>query len=179
MITRSLLSLDSALLDEAKAYLRIEHDEDDPQLAAILLASIGHAETFLNEMLIRRAVIEIRPITADWTRLSATPVSQIGGVTSLPAEGSPFPLTIDAFGVDIDTEGDGWVRVMRPGSAGRIEIAYTAGRAADWSGLPEAIRLAVLRLAAHLYTHRDDAEDRGPPAAVAALLRPWRRLRMI
>jgi uncharacterized phiE125 gp8 family phage protein len=177
MTTRSPLSLDSAMLDEAKAYLRIEQDEDDPQLGAILLASIGHAETFLNDMVIRRPVTEIRSTSADWTRLSATPVSQIGGVTGLPAEGASFALPIDAFSVDIDADGDGWVRVMRPGSAGRIEVAYTAGRAADWAGLPEPIRLAVLRLAGHFYTHRDDTDDKGPPAAVAALLRPWRRIR--
>jgi uncharacterized phiE125 gp8 family phage protein len=177
MITRSRLSLDSALLDEAKAYLRIDHDDDDPQLSSILLAAMAHAESYLNEMLIRRPVIEILNASADWTRLSATPVSQIGGVTGLPVEGSPFVLAIDAFSIDIDADSDGWVRVSRQGSAGQIEVAYTAGRSADWDGLPETIRLAVLRIAAHLYTHRDDAEDKGPPTAVTTLLRPMRRIR--
>jgi uncharacterized phiE125 gp8 family phage protein len=176
MITRSRLLLDSALLDEAKAYLRIEHDDDDPQLSSILLAAMAHAENYLNAMLIRRPVIEILNASADWTRLSATPVSQIGGVNGLPADGSPFALAIDAFSIDIDADGCGWVRVVRPGSAGRIEVAYTAGLATDWDGLPETVRLAVLRMAAYLYTHRDDSEDKGPPAAVTALLRPLRRI---
>jgi hypothetical protein len=37
----------------------------------------------------------------------------------------------------------------------------------------------VLRLAAHFYTYRTDAGAQAePPAAVAALWRPWRRLRL-
>jgi uncharacterized phiE125 gp8 family phage protein len=50
--------------------------------------------------------------------------------------------------------------------------------APDWTGLPEALRQGVVRLAAHFYTHRTAAEDEGPPAAVTALWRPWRRMRL-
>jgi hypothetical protein len=67
--------------------------------------------------------------------------------------------------------------VTQPGSAGRVEVTATAGLAPEWEALPEAIRLGVLRLVGHLHLYRDSADDRGPPAAVAALLRPWRRMR--
>jgi uncharacterized phiE125 gp8 family phage protein len=50
--------------------------------------------------------------------------------------------------------------------------------ATDPNGLPEALRHGIVRLAAHLYSHRDEAEQAGPPAAVTALWRPWRRLRL-
>jgi hypothetical protein len=51
--------------------------------------------------------------------------------------------------------------------------------ALTWDELPEAIRLGVLRLAAHLHlAHRDNPDDLGPPEGVAALLRPWRRRRI-
>ena len=50
--------------------------------------------------------------------------------------------------------------------------------AADWPGLAEPVRQGILRLVAHLFLHRDAVADQGPPAAVAALWRPWRRMRL-
>lgn len=48
----------------------------------------------------------------------------------------------------------------------------------DWSALPEALRHGVIRLAAHLYREGEGAAAAAPPAAVAALWRPWRRMRL-
>ena len=58
--------------------------------------------------------------------------------------------------------------------------AYTGQTLAeDWAEVPQAIRHGAIRLAAHLYRQRD-SESGGttPPAAVAALWRPWRKLRL-
>jgi uncharacterized phiE125 gp8 family phage protein len=178
MISRDAVVLDSAMLDEAKAYLRLETDDEDAPLGAIILAAIGHSETFLGLMLVRRGFQTVLPACSDWKRLGATPVASITGVTGLPAEVASFALPVGAYAIDIDASGDGWVRVTAPGSAGRVQVAGVAGMAADWSALPESIRLGVLRLIGHLYANRDGADDRGPPAAVAALLRPWRRMRI-
>jgi uncharacterized phiE125 gp8 family phage protein len=69
--------------------------------------------------------------------------------------------------------------VLRPGIAGRVAVRFTAGLAPDWAALPEALRHGVLRLAAHQYRQREgDQQSALPPAAVAALWRPWRRLRL-
>jgi uncharacterized phiE125 gp8 family phage protein len=57
-------------------------------------------------------------------------------------------------------------------------VAVEAGLAEDWNGVPEPLRQGIVRLTAHLYAHRDAAGDAGPPAAVAALWRPWRRMRL-
>jgi len=63
---------------------------------------------------------------------------------------------------------------------GRMAVRFTAGMAATWSGLPESLRQGILRLAAHHYSMRsNEAAESAPPAAVAALWRPWRRLRLI
>jgi hypothetical protein len=53
-----------------------------------------------------------------------------------------------------------------------------AGKAADWNGIQEPLRQGIVRMAAHLYTHRDGEDGRGPPAAVTALWLPYRRLRL-
>jgi uncharacterized phiE125 gp8 family phage protein len=165
-------------VDEAKTYVRIDGDEEDGAIAAFVAAAIRHCETYTGHILIRRAVTQRLPVSSDWQRLSASPVSAISGVMGIPAEGAPFGLPVYAYVLDIDHIGDGWVRVTQPGAAGRIEVAYIAGLAAKWVGLDEALRLGILRMAAHLHAHRDDPQDAGPPPAVVALWRPLRRMRL-
>jgi uncharacterized phiE125 gp8 family phage protein len=178
MLTRDALGLDGAMLDEAKAFLRLECDEEDAPLGALVLAAIAQAEMFTGMMLIRRGVVERLNAATQWQRLGASPARSVMGLTGIPAEGAPFTLPVADYAVDIDNQGDGWVRVIQPGSAGRIEVAYQAGLAGEWAVLPETLRLGVLRMAGHLFTHRDAAQDIGPPPAVAALLRPWKRMRL-
>jgi uncharacterized phiE125 gp8 family phage protein len=116
-------------------------------------------------------------VTGEWQRLSIRPVRAVTGVTGIPADGPEFTLPVDAYGIDIDRNGDGWVRVGRQGSAGRVRVAYRAGIAADGTGVPDAIRHGIIRLAGEYHASRDGMEAR-PPAAVSALWRPWRRMRL-
>ena len=178
MLSHDALSLDGDMLDEAKAYLRLESGEDDAPLGAIILAAISHAERFTAQLLVRRGVREIRSVSSFWQRLTATPVIAITSVTGIPAEGATFTVPVTGYSTEIDSHGEGHFRVTQAGSAGRVEVAYQAGLADSWAELPEALRLGILRLVGHLYANRDAADDNGPPAAVIALLRPWRRVRL-
>ncbi|OYW88988.1 MAG: hypothetical protein B7Z20_01255, partial [Sphingobium sp. 32-64-5] len=81
----------------------------------------------------------------------------------------------DGYALDIDGDGDGWVRVMQAGVTGRVEVNLSAGMAQDWAALPDPLRQGVVRLAAHLFAQ--SASD-APPAIVTALWRPWRRMRL-
>lgn len=164
--------------DEAKAYLRIEHTDEDALLDRLMADAAALAEAFTAQQLLQRDVVETLSAGSGWQRLSSAPVRSITGVEGLPADGAAFPLPVDSYGIDIDAHGQGWVRVTNAGAAGRVSVSLSAGLAADWAGLPEPVRLGIIRLAAHLHAHRDAADDVGPPAAVAALLRPWRRLRL-
>jgi uncharacterized phiE125 gp8 family phage protein len=163
-------------VDEAKTYLRIENEEEDGVIAALLAATLRLAEQMVGQMLIIREVSERLPVSSAWQRLGTGPVIAIESVTGIPAEGASFALPVSAYALDIDGGGDGWVRVIQPGSAGRIDIVYASGLAAGWDSLPDGLRLGTLRLLAHLYSHRDAAGDEGPPPAVAALFRPYRRM---
>jgi uncharacterized phiE125 gp8 family phage protein len=178
MPSLSPLVPDSAMLDGARAYLRIDQQCDDPSLVAILLAAIAHAESVTGQIMIQRTARQILPSNSHWQRLSATPVSSIGTVKGLPADGAAFAIDAANYSARIDANNDGYISVRQPGAAGRVEIEYQAGLAQSWSDLPESLRLAILRLTGHLYVGRDDPADAGPPAAVAALLRPWRRMRL-
>jgi uncharacterized phiE125 gp8 family phage protein len=176
MLSLDPLSLDGAMLDEARAYLRIEHEEEDASLAAILLSAMAQAEQYLGQILLRRTVREILPASTCWQRLHGAPFVSANSATAIPAEGASF--TVTSFSTSVDARGDGWFRVNQAGIAGRVELTYSAGLATGWAALPEAIRLGVLRLTAHLHAYRDDPADTGFPEAAKTLLASWRRIRL-
>ena len=178
MLTIQQVALTVDAVDAAKTYLRLEPDTEDASIAALIAAALVHAEGYLGQLLIERDVVERLPVSTGWQRLGATPVRNVTGVTGIPAEGASFTLASESYRLDINRHHDGWLRFTAPGSAGRADVAYRAGLVTGWPDLPEAISVAVLRIAAHLHAHRDAAEDTGPPAAVASLLRPWRRMRL-
>ena len=165
-------------LADTKAYLRLDDDGEDALLTRLIAAATALCEGFTGIVLIARAVSETVPASNAWRRLTLTPVTAISGIEGRAGAGEPFALAVDAYAIDIDAAADGWVRVTAPGSATRAAVHYTAGLANGWTGLPEPIRQGIVRLAAHLYSHRDAADESGPPAAVAALWRPWRRMRL-
>jgi uncharacterized phiE125 gp8 family phage protein len=165
-------------LAELKAFLRVSVSEEDALLAALARGAADMCEAFTGRALIDRAVEEVLAASPAWARLGAAPVRSIEGVAALGEDGEASPLAAEAFAIDIDAAGDGWVRVLDAAGAKRVLVSYHAGMAADPNGLPEALRHGIVRLAAHLYTQRDQADEAGPPAAVTALWRPWRRLRL-
>lgn len=153
-------------LDEVKAFLRLDGSTDDALLAGFVRTATGLAEAFTGQRLIVRDIAD--PVGTDmgWQRLRGFPVVAITGVDGA-----------DAFEVDIDLGGSGWVRVTAVAGAQPV-ARYRAGLAADWNGVPEPLRQGIVRLVAHLYAHRDAADAGGAPAAVAALWRPYRRVRL-
>ena len=174
MVTEEPVQPGSAATEAARAYLRVETGEEDVLIARLVGSAAGLCEAFTGQSLIRRSFTDVLPRTGAWQRLGRTPVAAVTAVDELRPDGSHAPLPASGYAVDIDANGDGWVRVTS--AAGRISINYQAGIASDWSSAPEALRQGVVRLAAHLYTHRTD--DSPPPAAVTALWRPWRRMRL-
>jgi len=164
-------------LNELKAYLRISLTDEDALLQGLIAAATETAERFTGQVLVERAIDETMPTSSDWRRLSIRPVRAITAVTGLPAEGAEFALPVDAYAIDIDRNGDGWVRIVRPGAAGRVRVRYLAGMSGDGAGIPETIRHGIVRLAGEYHARREGLETQ-PPAAVAALWRPWRRMRL-
>lgn len=165
-------------LDDVKSYLRIVTGEEDALLAALARTASDTCEAFTGRALIARALEETLPASPAWTRLGVAPVISIAGVAALAEDDSATPLAAAAYAIDIDAAGEGWARVLAADGPRRVRVAYFAGMAGDPNGVPEALRHGIVRLTAHLYAHRDDAGEAGPPAAVTALWRPWRRLRL-
>jgi uncharacterized phiE125 gp8 family phage protein len=160
-------------VEDAKAYLRLETAQEDALIAGLVASAQSLCEAFLGQLLIRREVVETLAATGAWQRLGAGPVAAIGDVVAIDADGIASTLPVGSYAIDIDPAGDGWVRAS---GSGRVRVTYSAGIAADADAVPAAIRQGVTRLVAHLHAHRDAAAE--PPAAIAALWRPFRRLRL-
>lgn len=165
-------------LAELKVYLRIATSEEDALLAGHVRCAAEACEAFTGRVLVERAVAETLPASTAWARLGAAPVRSIESVAALAAGGSERALAAADYAIDIDAAGEGWVRLIGQIEETRMRVGYAAGLAADPNGIPEPLRHGVLRLAAHLYGQRDSGRPAEPPAAVTALWRPWRRLRL-
>ena len=172
-------ALAPAALTELKSWLGITTAGDDAQLTTLLRASLEMCESFTGLMPLQQTCEELLPASSEWQVLSARPVQAIIALDGIPAEGARFALPVGSYAIDLDADGGGSVQVSNAGSAGRVAVRFIAGLAPDWASLPEGLRHGVLRLAAYQYRAREDSSGTAlPPAAVAALWRPWRRMRL-
>ena len=175
MIVGDGIVVPAEALAAAKEFLRVGHDGEDALIGPLVVGAAELCERFTGLVLLARTFDETLPVKSGWQRLGRTPVRSIGAVEGLEGVDAA-PLPADAYAIDIDADGDGWIRVTARGGAERLRIGYEAGLARAWADLPETLRHGIVRLAAHLYAER--GADAPPPAAVTALWRPWRRLRL-
>lgn len=167
----------AASMAELKAYLRIERTDEDAVLAGLLRGATSLCEQFVGQWLIVRAARESVAGGGAWQRLGARPVVAIDRVAAVDAAGVSEVLPVDAYAVDIDAAGDGWVRATRPMGGRLLAVDYRAGMASEMNGLPEALRQGIVRLAAEHFAARG-SDSAAPPAIVSALWRPFRRMRL-
>lgn len=112
------------------------------------------AGRFVRQRLIVKDIDETVQPKGDWQRLKERPCQTIGGNL--------------AIAVDIDSIGDGWVRV---GDKIRT-IRYRAGMAYTEEALPDPIRKALADIDQHL---EGGGDPENLPPVVVALLRPYQR----
>jgi len=172
--------LAGAALDELKDWLAITTTRDDAMLAALLHSALDLCEAFTGQMPLEALCEEMLAPNTAWQQLSTRPVMAVTGVDCLAPDNSRSALPSEDYAFELEVDGSAKVRILRLGQSRRFAARFTAGMATDWVHLPDGLRQGVLRLAAYHYRQRDEAETRAvPPAAVAALWQPWRRMRLI
>jgi uncharacterized phiE125 gp8 family phage protein len=163
-------------LAECKAALRLERDDEDALLAGHIRTAMALCEAFIGQWLMTREGEQRLACDLAWQRLQAGPVQVISGVFV-----AGEALAAGHWEQDIGADGTGWVRLIAlpaNASASTMVVRFRAGLGADWNDVPEPLRAGVVRLVSHFFSHRDAADAGPPPAAVAALWRPWRRLQL-
>jgi uncharacterized phiE125 gp8 family phage protein len=172
-------TLPPAALAELKQWLGITTALDDAPLTRLMHTALAMCEGFTGIMPIAAECEERLSLAGGWRVLATRPVQAITAAFGISAEGERFALASDAYAIDLDADGGGRVLVNAPGAASHIAVRFTAGLAESWDGLPEALRHGVMRLAAHQHREREGSGAAPVPlAAVAALWRPWRRMRL-
>lgn len=166
-----------AARDELKRWLAITSSQEDALLEALLRSSLDMCEAFTGTMVLEQTCEEYLPASTSWQVLSAMPVQSIELVAARPNSGSAYAVSSDGYELDIDADRVGRIRLLTQGSARRVQVQYEAGLTSSWNAVPDGLRQGIIRLAAHHYRERDEA-GANPPASVAALWRPWRRLRL-
>jgi uncharacterized phiE125 gp8 family phage protein len=179
MVTRAAVAVDAFALDAVKTYLRIDGESEDSALVALIATAVEQCEAYVGAAILQRVMREVLVPTAAWQLLTPTPVRVISGVAGLAIGGGTTALPASAYEIDIDTDGRGRVRFLAPVSEKRVQVSVEAGLATGWAGLSDSLRHGIVRLVAHMHAFRDRADELGPPAAVAALWRGSRRVRIV
>jgi uncharacterized phiE125 gp8 family phage protein len=171
-------------LAEAKAFLRVEHNDDDDVIEALVSASRIHIETQTRRALITQAW---RLAFDAWPESGRMPVVP-GPLQDLTAA-RVYDFGNAAHAVDVqnfvaDVGGSAlafatWA-VPAPGRiAAGIELDVTVGYGDAATDVPEPLRQAVRLLTAHWYENRGLAALGTVtvlPSMVAALIAPYRML---
>lgn len=166
-------------LAELKSWLGISTSRDDAELAGLIRTALELCESFIGVMPLVSGCEEILPTSGEWQTLATRPVRAITGVWAIAADGTRSAIAATGYEIDIDADGGGRLRLNQVLSQMRLAVQLTAGLAESWDTLPDAIQQGVVRWAAYQHRARDgDKATAGPPASVAALWRPWRRMRL-
>lgn len=178
LVEAQVPAAEAVSVGELKAYLRLQTADEDALLAGLLRSARAMCEAFVRVWLLQRGAVEtVAVVPPPGARLSGAPVGAVTLVEALYADGTSATLTGGQFVVTYDADQVAYVST-NDGLAQRLRVTYSAGLATDWNGVAEPLRQGIVRLAAHMFANRDAADEAGPPAVVAALWRPYRRMRL-
>jgi len=170
---------------EAKAYLRVEHGDDDAIVASLIAAARGHVEALSRRALLVqrwRFVLDTWPANGRFSP-SMGPLRSVIAARVFDAAGNAHSIDVATFVVDAAADviaSPGWsMPLPGRGSAG-IELDVELGYGAGASDVPDALRHAIRMLVAHWYENRGLAAPGASvamlPASAAALIAPYRML---
>lgn len=171
LITAS--SGDIVSLEEAKAHLRVDYDDDDALIGAIVSSAVARLDGF--QGVLGRALLP-QTWAQEYDGFSGDlvlPFGPILSVTSVAYDSETFSdyrLLVDGRGPFLRVnDGESW-----PSSDGPVTVTFQAGYA-DAASVPSPIKSAILLHIGTLYEYRETlAEKVSPSMAYEALLAPYK-----
>lgn len=176
-------------LDDVKAHLRIDGDDEDTLLGSLITTSRSHVETAMGLALITQTW---RWQADCWPKggvveLMTRPIQSVEQVAVRGTDGGETVLDPATYTVDVSGQtgriapNDG--RWPQPGALlGGIEIGFTAGFGDAATDVPEPVRQALRLLVAHWYEVRNPVHigqmASRVPDTVSELLMPYRVRRL-
>ena len=171
-------------LAEAKAFLRVEHNDDDELIGARAAGSRIHGEAQTR----RALVTQSWRITLDcWpedgrVRVVPAPLQELTAARVYDFDGNPHTVDPQAFVPDLGASALAfapWALPQPDRIAAGIELDVTVGYGDAAVDVPEPLRQAIRLLVGHWYENRGLAALGTVtvlPTTVAALIAPYRML---
>jgi uncharacterized phiE125 gp8 family phage protein len=170
---------------EAKDFLRVEHDDDDAVIAALVAAARGHVEALTRRALLVqtwRLVLDAWPADGR-IDLRMGPLRSVIAARVYDHAGHASSIDVETFVADTaaDVVASPCWSLPAPGRAtAGIELDLELGYGANAADVPDALRHAVRLLVAHWYENRGLAAIGASvamlPAGVGTLVGPYRVL---
>jgi uncharacterized phiE125 gp8 family phage protein len=166
---------------EAKAFLRVEHDDDDAIVASLIAAARGQVEALTRRALLTqtwRFVLDRWPADGRLC-LRMGPLRSVMAARVYDHAGNASAIDLERFVVDAAANvvaSPCWA-LPAPGRAtAGIELDLQLGYGALAGDVPDPLRHAVGMLVAHWYENRAAIGVAMLPAGVGALIAPYRVL---
>ena len=170
-------------LAEAKAHLRVDHDDQDDLITAQIKAATVWLDGYagiLGRALITQTWRQDFAGFADRLPLPVSPVISVVGVSYFDA--GNVQQTLDAGVYDLLADARGAYITLRPGQswpatfrrADAVSVTFTAGYGAA-ADVPEPIRQAILLIVQRLFDGADTEIDIAIERTVHALIAPYRK----
>jgi uncharacterized phiE125 gp8 family phage protein len=171
-------------LADAKAYLRVEHDDDDVVIAALISGARSHVEAHTRCALVTQTWRLVRDAWPRDGRIAVVPapLRVIVAARVRDSHGVAQSIDLQAFVADKGASAISFLSwsLPAPGQiAAGIEIDVEVGYG-DPADVPEPLRQAIRLLVAHWYENRGlvaiGQDVAALPDTVAALIAPYRVL---
>ena len=180
-------AVEPVTLADAKAYLRVDNDDDDAVISALIAGARAHIEAQTRRALITQTWRLVRDAWPGDGRIAVlpSPLQQVTAARVYRFDGTTETLDLQAFVSDFAAVPASisfltWSLPVPGRLSAGIEIDVEVGYGDGPADVPEPLRQAIKPLVAHWY------ENRGLiavgqtlavlPATVAALIAPYRVL---
>jgi uncharacterized phiE125 gp8 family phage protein len=179
-------AIEPVSLDEARAFLRVEHHDDDEVIAALAAGARIHVEAATRRALITQNWRISRDAWPDDGRLEIRPgpLQSLGAACVYDLENMAHDVDLQAFVPDLGASAlvfAPWAVPApgRPNAGIALDVVVGYGDAAI--DVPEPLRQAIRLLIAHWYDNRGvvapgTTQAAVLPQSVSALLAPYRML---
>lgn len=170
------------ILDELARHMRVSSDmaiAQQSEMTDAWIAGVAHLEAALGLCLFPRSFVwRTRFETTGGTRAAIAPVRALTSVSEVDDEGNLTSADLASF---VLRQTETRTIILSPELKGcEVEIVFDAGFGPDWADAPADLRRAALMLASHFFDERHAAggDRRETVHAVAALVQPWRPVRV-
>jgi uncharacterized phiE125 gp8 family phage protein len=164
-------------LAQAKTWLKVETDDEDALIAALIPAARARAEWHTGRAFVTQGWTLWLDRLGDCVELPLPPLVSVTSVTLYAPDDAARVLTNDQYRVDVPGRrvifGEAHPDLRACNAAA---IAFTCGYG-DVANVPAPIASAILLLVAQLYEHRGDEAAPMPDQALA-LLAPYRVMKL-